>query len=71
MDEIYTYVVTLPDGINEMIAPCSDGYTIYLSDKLDTESLRKRYEHALAHIRRRDWNKSDVQQIEEEAHGFS
>ena len=71
MDDIYVYVVNLPPGINEMITPCGDGnYTVYLSAKLSSIGQQRAYEHALRHIQNHDFQKTDVQQIEAEAHGL-
>lgn len=66
---IYTYIVTLPPGINECVVPCLDGYTVYLSDRLDRAGRLRAYKHALRHIHREDWNRTNVQSIEEQAHG--
>lgn len=71
MDEVYVYLVDLPSGINEMVTPCADGdYTVYLSARLDNAHRQRAYEHALKHIRNNDFQKTDVQQIEAEAHGL-
>ena len=67
-DDVHVYVINLPDGINEMITPCSDGYTIYIDDKLSPEGRRRAYAHALYHINNKKIKKSDVNQIEIEAH---
>ena len=67
-DDVHVYVINLPDGINEMITPCSDGYTIYIDDKLSPEGRRRAYAHALYHINHHDFEKEDVNQIEIEAH---
>ena len=71
MDEIYTYIVTLPIGVDELVVPCADGYTVYLADRLDSFALREKYEHAVTHIRRKDWEKADVREIEGGAHGHN
>ena len=65
---IYTYIVTLPAGINECVVPCLDGHTVYLSDRLDHAGRIRAYKHALKHINGNDWNKTDVQEIEKTAH---
>ena len=51
MDDIYTYVVDLPIGVNEVIMPCADGFTVYLSSRLDQSQREEKYLHALQHIR--------------------
>lgn len=69
MDEIYTYVVPLPVGVDEVVLPCADGHTIYLADRLDHQTQLKKYRHAVRHIRSNDFKKQDVQEIECEVHG--
>ena len=67
-EEIYVYIVSLPEGINEMVTPSGTGYTIYIEEKLDREHQEKAYAHALEHIQRNDFSEGgDVQQIESEA----
>lgn len=69
MDDIYTYLVKLPDGINEVVMPCFGGYTVYIDSRLTREKQIRSYQHALGHIINHDFEKSDVQEIETEAHG--
>lgn len=68
MDDIYTYVVTLPEGVNEVVLPCADGHTIYLSDRLDRNARIREYKHALHHITAGDFQRDNVQEIEHDAH---
>lgn len=68
MNDVYLYYVDLPPGIHEMICPCLDGYTVYLSNADDTETQRKSYAHALLHIKNHDFEKENVQEIESSAH---
>lgn len=67
-DDIYTYFVPLPDGINEIVLPCFGGYTVYIDARLSREKQLRSYQHALSHIINHDFEKADVQQIETEAH---
>ena len=69
MSEVFTYLTRLPDGVREMVAPCPDGYTVYIDTRLDEESRRAAYHHALYHINACDWNRDNVQAIEANAHG--
>lgn len=69
MDDIYIYTVTLPPGVSEAVTPCTTGFTVYLSDRLDQQGRIEAYEHALRHIQSGDFNKDDVQQIEAAASG--
>lgn len=63
---IFTYIVRLPEGIHEAVMPCADGFTVYIDDTLDESGRMHALAHALKHIKREDWNRSDVQEIEEE-----
>lgn len=68
MDDVYVYLVPLPPAVKEMVAPCIDGFTVYINDKLDNAARIEAYNHALEHIRRDDWRKVNVQSIEAAAH---
>ncbi len=70
MDDIYVYIVDLPDQVNEMVTPCLDGYTIYLNAKLSHQERVDAYLHALRHVENNDWEKDDVQKIEKDAHAL-
>lgn len=68
-DNIYHYVVPLPEGTNEAVRPCIDGFTIYTADRLDEDGTRKAFNHALRHIKNRDFEKDiSVNSIEKAAH---
>ena len=69
MDDIYTYLIPLPDGINEVVLPCLGGYTVYIDSRLTREKQVRSYQHALGHIVNQDFEKTDVQEIERDAHG--
>lgn len=69
MDNVFTYLVDLPDGLNEIVAPCADGnFTVYIDARLDNVQRQKAYQHAIRHIQNDDFSKTDVQEIEYEAH---
>ena len=68
MDDVFVYIIDLPDNVSEMVVPCLDGYTIYLDAHLSSLEALDAYNHALNHIRNHDFEKSDVQQIEASAH---
>lgn len=68
MDDVFVYYVDLPSGINEMVTPCLDGYTIYIDARLDNKEREKAYRHALFHIQSNDFEEDDVQTIELRAH---
>ena len=68
MDDIFIYLIDLPPKVNEAVTPCMDGYTVYINRNLDRDRQFKAFAHALKHITNNDFEKSDVQQIESEAH---
>lgn len=68
MESVYVYEVKLPKGIKEMVSPdAEDGYTIYINRRLSDPDKMKAYRHALRHCMR-DFERSDVQEIENDAH---
>lgn len=67
MDEIYIYLVELPDGIDEAVLPCVGGYTVYLDSRLCPAKMQQAYNHAMGHIENNDFEKHDVSQIETDA----
>lgn len=68
MDDIFVYTLDLPDGCNEMVAPCADGYTIYIDRKLDRPGKLRAFRHAIDHIIEDDFCGGDVQYIESVRH---
>lgn len=68
MNNVYVYIVDLPDRVDEMVAPCFDGYTVYLNARLSYAGRVRAYNHAIRHIERNDWEKDNVQIIEKDAH---
>ena len=66
MVDVYTYLVELPDQIEEMVVPCLDGYTVYIDQNLTAERRVSAFRHAMRHILRGDHEKADVGQIERE-----
>ena len=67
-DDFFVYFAHIP--VPEMIAPCEGGYTIYISDRYinDRASALKYYQHGVRHAERGDWEKTNVQEIENSAH---
>ena len=66
---VYVYLANLPPGINEFITEGPDGsYTVYLEANNSQEEWEKSYKHALKHIENYDFQKTDVQTVEFEAH---
>lgn len=68
MNNVYVYLIDLPDRVDEMVAPCLDGYTVYLNARLSYAGRVRAYHHAMRHIDRNDFEKYDVQEIEIKNH---
>ena len=68
MDDIFVYYVALPDGIYECVTPCYEGFTVYINKKLSRERKEKALRHAIYHIQHNDFSKTDVDEIEHDAH---
>lgn len=69
MSNVFLYLVDLPPGINEMVSPgCEDDYTIYIDRNLPYRQKVLAVDHALGHLRREDFYKDNIQEIEAEAH---
>lgn len=63
-------IIDFPTKGNEMVMPNEDGsYTILINAKLSYIGRIQAYEHAMSHILNHDFQKTDVQEIESEAHG--
>jgi hypothetical protein len=55
--------------VTETVTQNADGsYTIFLNSKLTQERQLESYLHAMRHITNNDFEKTDVQEIESEAH---
>lgn len=70
MDDIYIYYAELPNGFYEAVMPCQTGYTVYIDPRQSEDGIRRSYDHALYHIQNHDFEKTDVQSIELEAHKY-
>lgn len=70
-NDIFVYYASLPRGVNEMVVPCIEGYTVYIDEQLDDKCKLEAYSHALNHIKDNDFEKNDVQKIESKAHQSS
>lgn len=69
MIDVYTYLVKLPKGINEMVTPGPDNdFTIYINRDLPPDRQMEAYRHAIRHCERDDFGKCDVVEIESNAH---
>ncbi len=69
MDDINVQLLNMDTKIPEhLIKNSDDSYTIFLNAKLSHENQIKSYYHALKHILGKDFNKSNVDKIEFDAH---
>jgi hypothetical protein len=67
-DNIYIYYHPLPDNINEAVLTCFGGYTVYIDPRQSKDGIQRSYEHAMQHIKNGDFFRSNVQDIENQAH---
>lgn len=61
-------ILDLDPGINESVSKGSESYTIWINARSSDAKQKEGFEHAREHIRKGDWEKVYVQQIEAEAH---
>ena len=67
--DVNTFLVNFPSPGNEMVVQNEDGtYTVLINAKLSQDGQFKAYQHALNHINNGDFEKSDIQSIEFQAH---
>lgn len=67
--DINICLVDFPCPGEEMIIPNEDtSYTILINSRLSHESQMRAYYHAIRHLQNSDFEKSDVQEIEYDAH---
>ena len=70
--DVNTFLVNFPSPGKEMVVQNEDGsYTVLINAKLSQDGRIKAYEHALNHINNGDFDKTDVQNIEFQAHGLN
>ena len=68
MDE-YVYLLPLPGRCRESVTCNEDGsYTILIRDDLPRSEQLKAYAHAKRHIINMDFEKTNVQEVEKDAH---
>lgn len=69
MEYVNVQFLNMDTMIPEHLIKNADGsYTIFLNSRLSRETQLKSYYHALKHIQRDDFYKTDVQKIESDAH---
>lgn len=69
MTEIYVYYVSLPPTIHGVTTPCEGGYTVYLNSRDCRARQVQAYRHEEEHIRRGDFDRASVDEIEVDSHG--
>lgn len=65
---IYRVPLASPTGEAVLRNAEDDGYSIYIAEDLTDDQAKAKAAHAIEHIKNNDHEKSDVQQIEAEAH---
>lgn len=69
MDDVYVYLIDMPDNIHEFVTPCTDGYTLYINRNLSERKRFEAYRHAVKHIQSGDFEKNcNVDTVEVMAH---
>ena len=73
MEDISVHIIDFEsEGVDEHVVQNQDGsYTILIDARASYEAQAAAYEHAMSHIRDRDFQKCDVQLIEAESHGIN
>lgn len=67
----FDYQIFFMDGmtVNEMVTENEDGsFTIFVNNNLCDSKRLKAINHAIRHIKGRDFEKADIQEIESSAH---
>lgn len=68
----FDYQIFFMDGmsVNEMVTENEDGsFTIFVNSNLCESKRMRAINHAITHIKNRDFEKENVQEIELHAHG--
>ena len=66
---VSVHFVDFPTKARGMVTANADGsYTILLNSRLSFEQQRKTFRHEMRHIQNHDFEKTDVDEIEYEAH---
>lgn len=69
MENINVQLMDMDTMIPEhLVKNDDDTYTIFLNARLSRDSQLKYYYHALQHIKEKDFEANNVQEIESEAH---
>ena len=68
MDDCFVSCIAMPGNVRGFTLPGADGYNIYINDQLDRAGRIRAYRHEMEHIKRDDFHKDDVQEIENSVH---
>lgn len=69
MNDVYTCMKNMPPSIAGFtVSNPDDTYTIVLNARMTNERLMEAYRHEIEHIENNDFEKYDVQEIEQNAH---
>ena len=67
--EIIVVLIDFPVRGRELVTKNGDGtYTVLINARLSDYAQREALDHAVEHIRRGDFDKDNVQEIEQKAH---
>ena len=66
--DVFIYYTELPNGVNEAVMECATGYTIYIDPRQSEAGMLRSFQHAMNHINKNDFGKSNIQEIENNAH---
>lgn len=70
-DDIFTQILDMDPMVTEQVVRNVDGtYTIFLNAKLSWERIMLAYYHARKHILNNDFEKTNVDNIETNAHAL-
>ena len=68
-DNVNVVMLDMDLMVHEQITKNNDdSFTIFLNSKLTSEARLIAYEHAMQHIRNKDFDKNNVDEIELDAH---
>lgn len=68
-NDIFVRYLDMDVSVSEHIVQNPDGsYTIFINSRLSWERQQEAYEHAVSHIKNCDFEKTDAQKIEYDAH---
>lgn len=72
IEDVYVHIIDFGvTNVSETVTQNEDGsYSVFLNARLNDEARLKGYLHALCHINRNDFEKTDVNAIESECHSI-